>query len=572
MSFAVLQNGVWRTPWASYLREILHAEGFLGWQEHSVREGSSHSLAVLPACWLTSEEQDGLTSFVASGGILLASRPPWQMAEVFGLRATGRVAGEGYLRITGDSPSLPLPDLEGLTLQCPAAMDLYDPAGGEVLAWRCDPLEGSARYPALVAHSFGQGLAVASTWDLAEGIVRLQQGRPSQAAGQSESRPDGLSWSKPNDLFLGLLDARLRLIPQATVYQRLLGQLLESLAAHRSQPLLRLWPFPAGVPALATLTGDSDGMTRSNFEQVLSMIEGQGGSYTLYLMEEHRDLISPLEAAALRRAGHGLGHHTWIGMTPTTEEMRSGVRRQFEGFRDRYGFQPLSHRGHCCIWVGWAEQAKILSENGVRLDSNHYPYTHHQYGFLSGSGQAFRYVDEQGIPLDLWEQPTLMSDDCMLQDKTGLPPFSIAEAIERSRELIDALVERWHGVYHPCFHPVYMRTDWQFPYTAPWIEAVAAYCRERQVPMLSAEDWASFLLARRSVRLLSLEAQAAGWKGTLQADQEVSALALLLPPGSSQATFNGDPALLTTRYLEGQDRPMLICDLPKGKPVVLVGA
>jgi hypothetical protein len=146
------------------------------------------------------------------------------------------------------------------------------------------------------------------------------------------------------------------------------------------------------------------------------------------------------------------------------------------GFKERYGFQPLSHRGHCCIWVGYVAQAKYLSENGVRLDGNHYAYVHHQYGFLSGSGQAFRFVDERGCPMDIWEQPTLMSDDCMLQDKTLLPPFRLDEAMERSRELIDALADRWHGVYHPCFHPVYMRTDWNYVYSAPWIEAVAVRC------------------------------------------------------------------------------------------------
>jgi hypothetical protein len=284
-------------------------------------------------------------------------------------------------------------------------------------------------------------------------------------------------------------------------------------------------------------------------------------------------------------------------MNPTVDEMRAAARRQFDGFRDRYGYQPLSHRGHCCIWVGWVEQARILSENGVRLDSNHYPYTHHQYGFLSGSGRAFRFVDEQGAPLDLWEQPTLMSDDCMLQDKTAIPPFSVDEAIDRSRELIDALADRWHGVYHPCFHPIYMRTDWQYPYTAPWIEAVAAHCRERGVPMVSAEEWAAFLLGRRSVRLLRQEQPvgngrcavpsgaafgAAVAPGTtcrertpcrsfeLQASQPVPNLALLLPPGFVQASVNGTPVPSRSCFLEGRERQVLICDMPAGVPVSLV--
>jgi hypothetical protein len=141
--------------------------------------------------------------------------------------------------------------------------------------------------------------------------------------------------------------------------------------------------------------------------------------------------------------------------------------------------------------------------------------------------------------------------------------------------LIDALVDRWHGVYHPCFHPIYMRTDWQFPYTAPWIEAVAAHCRDRQVPMLSAEEWAAFLSAWRSVRLLSSETGSgieSGMRFQLQAEQPVSDLAILLPEGFAEATVNGVPASLQTRFLEGRERTVLVCDLPGGEPVSVVVA
>lgn len=568
MSFTVTHNGRWRTPFSHSLTEILHEKGMLGWMEKAVTDGLSSKLVVLSACWLSPEEQGALASFVSAGGTLIALRPPSKMAEVFGWKPTGRVLQNGYLRL---AHHLLIPDdLQGLTLQCPSAMDLYDPKGCEVLAWRLDPLEGDERYPAIVAHAYGQGFAIAFAFDLADCVVRLHQGLAAQASDQPEGDPCGMGFVKPNDLFVGFLDARLRLTPQADVYQRLLVHLLEHAAAQNDIPLLRLWHFPDGVPAIATLTGDSDGMRREHFEQVLSIVEGHGGRYTLYLMEEHRDLISPQDADALRQKGHGLGHHTWVGMYPTINEMRDGVRRQFEGFKDRYGFQPLSHRGHCCIWVGWVEQAKILSQNGVRLDGNHYAYVHHQYGFLSGSGQPFRFVDERSEPIDLWEQPTLMSDDCMLQDKTQLPPFSLNQAIERSRELIDALIDRWHGVFHPCFHPVYMRTDWQYVYTAPWIEAVADYCRERGVPMVSAEAWADFFLRRRSVQLVRQERQGEMLHCTLQSELSVSNLTLLLPDGFHRVEVNGISVPLKRGFLDGKERHFVILDLPSGKPTYLV--
>ncbi len=558
MSFTVVHNNRYRPPFARYLTEMLHAAGLLGWTEQ-VGVDVAAPVVVLPACWLTPDEQKALTSFVAEGGTLIASRPPLPMAEVFGWKPTGRVLRDGYLRLLPPPSSLLAPLLP-LTLQCPSAMDFYERGSGEVLAWRCDPLEGDERYPAMVMNHYGKGVAMAFAFDVADCVVRFRQGIAAQASDQPEGDPCGMGSVKPNDMFVGLLDARLRHVPQADVYQRLLVHLIERCAAARSIPLLRLWQFPGGVPAMATLTGDSDGMKREHFEQVLSIIEEQGGRYTLYLLEEHRDQISPHDADALRRKGHGLSHHTWVGYNPPPDTMRAGVRRQFDGFKDRYGFQPLSHRGHSCIWVGYVAQAQYLSENGVRLDGNHYAYVHHQYGFLSGSGQAFRFVDGGGNLLDIWEQPTLMSDDCMLQDKTLLPPFTLDEAIECSRELIDALADRWHGVYHPCFHPVYMRTDWHYVYSAPWIEAVAVHCRERGVPMLSAETWAAFIQARRSVKLLSQKQQGETWEFTLQAEQPISNAALLLPDGFTCATAQ-------PRWLEGRERQVVVVEMPKEAPV-----
>jgi len=291
------------------------------------------------------------------------------------------------------------------------------------------------------------------------------------------------------------------------------------------------------------------------------------------LLEEHRDLVSPTDADALRRAGHGLAHHTWVGATPTAAEMREGVRTQISSFRDRYGYQPLSHRGHCCIWTGWSEQARILRGSGVLVDSNHYAYVHHQYGFVSGSGQGFEYVDEDGAPIGLWEQPTLMSDDCMLQDKTHLPALTLDEAIAETGSLIDALVTRWHGVYHVCLHPIYMRTDLPYPCTDRWAEAAAAHCRERGVPAISAEEWAAFLRARLSVTATDTVRDEEGLRITLRSAYPAAGLSMLLPEGSSSAHVNGVRARVCSRALEGRSRRIATWDMPAERDVqVRLGA
>ncbi|MCS7224438.1 MAG: hypothetical protein NZ959_07770 [Armatimonadetes bacterium] len=556
-----------RTPFAGYIRQMLTAEGVWEWREE---EGASPSLggaAVLFATYLPRQQMSEVVDFVKAGGILVALRPQRDLARLLGLRPTGRVLRNGYFLLP-DHPLIPS-YLGETTLQVPSSFDLYEKGNSDVLAWWRDPLEGDQTYPAIFVSEHGNGKVVIFSYDPADAVVKLHQGIGSQASGQPEEDPDGMGWYKPNDLFVSQLDTRLRLIPQADVHQRLLVHLLEKIVLETGRPFLRLWSFPNAVPSLGLLTGDSDSMKREHFDQVLRIIEDYGGCYTIYLMEQDWKLIGVQEAEELRKRGNGVAHHTWVGFNPSVSEMRQGVRRQIEGFRDRFGFQPLSHRGHCCIWVGWVDQAKILAENGILLDGNHYSYVHHQYGFLSGSGKPFQFCDETGQPINLWEQTTLMSDDCMLQDKTHLTPFTIDQAVQRSRELIDALTDKWHGVYHACFHPVYMRTDWDYPYTAPWIEAVASYLKEKKVPMVSAEYWADFIFKRQRVRLKSIYDGNGRWTYRIVAEDDLRGLTVLLPDSVQSVDRDGKRVPVSSVVLEGEQRKVIIIDLKAGQAIRL---
>ncbi len=556
-----------RTPLSGAAEAILRTEGVLGVEADGDVGKTTAPIWCLQSSHLSEDQVGQIVTFVSGGGSLIAWRPPRSLLLALGLRPTGRVLGCGYLSFP-DHPLIP-PTLAGHTLQVPSPYDLMEPGGNEVLGWWRDPLEGDRVYPAILSGSKGDGRFILFTYDPIEAVVKLRQGQPWQASDQWEGDPDGTGFVKPNDLFVGLLDFRFRLTPQADLHQRLISHFLDHLAAERGLPFLRVWTFPNAFPSLGLLTGDSDSMKREHLDQVLSIVEDYGARYTIYLMEDDWELVSRNEANEMIRKGHGVAHHTWVGPYPSLEEMREGVRRQIDGFRQRFGFQPLSHRGHCCIWVGWVDQAKILAENGIRLDGNHYSYVHHQYGFLSGSGKPFRFCDHDGSSVDLWEQPTLMSDDCMLQDKTHIPPFTVDGAIEKSRELIDALTDRWGGVFHVCFHPVYMRKDWNYAYTAPWIEAVAEYLQSRGIPTVSAEAWADFVTKRETVRLTKMRTQNRQAVLELTCHGNLSGVTFILPERTERAEWEGQPAPVLEKRLEGITKKVLIGNLTEERPTVL---
>src|SRR5262249_35131661 len=154
--------------------------------------------------------------------------------------------------------------------------------------------------------------------------------------------------------------------------------------------------------------GDSDGMALADLEAVLAILEPQGGHYTCYVMDEQP--LPPEAGTALQARGHSFGKHIWAGPRPSVAAMAAAVTEQIGGFRPRYGYTPLTNRGHCLIWPGWTEMAEILAEAGVRMDAN-LVGVHCGHGYLTGSGLPVKFMDERGRLIDLYEQSTQWEDD-----------------------------------------------------------------------------------------------------------------------------------------------------------------
>lgn len=546
---------------AAHLAEQLRMEG-LGWLE--VRDlartplGSEERLP--PLVLATAVEYDAIASaalraHVERGGTLLTARPCAALAEALDLGRPVPLWPErdrAYVLLHAQSaPAAGLPWIE-TGVQCFGALAAYPgllaapPQSSllEPIAWLAPYPGQRTRFPAVAAGQMGHGRLAVFCFDPATSTVRQQQGRPEQASSGTLPDFDGDGAFRPNDLFLGQLDPALRDVPQADVQRSLLVRVIEWLTA--ATPLPRLWRFPEAAPAAALIDGDSDSMAAEDLHLAISTCDRYGAPFATYLKPEHFELIAPAEARALQARGHRFGLHPWAGPRPAIAELRAAVEADGAAFATHLGFRPRIHRGHWLIWPGWVDHARALASVGIRLEASFAAGRGFQGGYVNGTGLPAWFVDEDGQLLDLFEQSTISTDDGWLQDKTGLPAMTLAEAITRSYHQIDDAALRFHTVYHPYFHPVALkgRRANRYP-TLPWLEAVLAHAQQRGVLFLDAERWIDWNAARRQVALAQLEHDGTGLRCTLHALVRIEAASLLvpLPAGAAAvtATLDGAP-------------------------------
>jgi len=494
---------------SSYLTEILDIEGICCRDEVDLAHMAltpehvmDRKLVIVANIPLDKANQDILRNYVIGGGCLIALRPPPEMADLFGVHPAWPRISEGFITLNSDNPLTHLIPVS--SLQFHGEGDLYKPGGAIILAWFSGTLGAATHYPAIFWKKHGAGAAAAFAYDLAASTVLFHQGcRQQSSLGIHPDADRDLAY-KPNDLFVRYLDERLKTIPQADIHQDLLVAIIQRFLASAS-PLPRLWHFPQAAPAVAFISGDSDGMKASDLEKTIQIVESAGGKYTLNLMANDFKELPPEQMAALQARGHDFCPHFHHGRLPTPDFVRANMKKEMAGFLDRYHYQPLVQRGHSAIWVGWTEHAKFLRENGIRMDTNFFAGVGFQEGYLNGSGQPAKFMDEDGHLVDVYEQAFISSDDCWLFDKCLLPAKAYEEAIQCSIRQIDETIDTFHTVYQPCFHPVvvgHIPKGWTYS-TAQWLEAVCRHVRKRSIPFVSGREWVLFNDARRAVRIES---------------------------------------------------------------------
>ena len=496
--------GLWQ-----YLLEIMAVEGLpqpqLVAAERLTEDGrdlSGLAAVVVPSLDLAASAVEALLAYLRDGGALLLLRPCPAPAAGLGLEEAegipAHLLSDAYLELEQGHPlTTAVPrGIPYLQYHGPAATYL---PGDYVPVARVYWGGASMPFPAILTGRLGKGRFVVFAYDLALSTMLFHQGLCSQSS--LGSRPDrsGDSTYTPNDLFVGYLNADLRLVPQADLQQRMMSAALDWLLQD-VLPLPRLWYFPHAWPALALINGDGDAMTLEEMCLYVGVVERAGGCYGVYVMGDQYDYVPPSLVDDLRCRGHYFGPHIWHGLRPSPESFHDHVQREVGAFAAHYGFQPLSTRHHCVVWPGWVEPARALAQAGVRVELNFRAAQHYREGYLTGSGLPVHYVDEDGTLVNVQQQATLLSDDFLFQNKSFLTPLKSEDVIVLTRTMIDDCVQRYHTVFQPYFHPVYSRVQPPLvpgTYTLPWLQATLDHCNTRGLPILSLDSWCRFSLARR---------------------------------------------------------------------------
>ena len=520
------------SPFTHYLPEILAVEGYLCWDILDLREDEPNESALerravvlLGAVHVSERTQNLLMEFAEGGGALTAILPPRKMLSLLGIKAlegTYSRASDAYLCINIDHPWMQ--GFPSSSFQFHGDAQLYEPKDGVTLSFFAGQPDSPVPYPAVWVRQVEKGWVGLFAFDLAASVALTHQGVPRQRAYDGNPDRDRDGMFKPNDLFIGYLDPRLCMLPQADLQQELLVRLLR----HTSPiPLPRLWYFPAAIPAAAVIRGDSDGMTRSDYDRTLAIADEFAARYTIQLMEQHLNLFSRYEVEALRARGHDFGIHPIFPLEPTMEEARPILDRLMDRFMERFGFIPPSHVAHSNIWPGWVDIPKHLEGLDLSLNFDVTACRFFRHGYLGGSGLPTRFIDENGKLINVFAQECLQSDDGYASPKTLLSPKGVEEVVDVTERILHDCV-RFNTVYQACCHPINVVNC---AHAEALMRTALKTLRRLAVPTFGAYEWVHFNRLRRQVSISLKESRAKGCKFSVRGVRDLQQFTLLLPIG-----------------------------------------
>lgn len=513
--------------YSQYFAAVLRGEGYADLHPCMLEELSrpllqAHDLVVLPRCALSWDQIDLLTDYVAAGGVLVAAQPDYQLLRRFGLEPifSGRVGP----RICINTALSPLADLSG------EAIDVVTPLvrwqiGGDAQVGVLATVDGDAvesRTPAVVTVRHGEGAALLFAYDLPHTIARLRQGDPDNADLGLADCDDA---NRPNELFIGQLDPHQLHLPQADIHMALLGRAIDALA-----PRPRLWYYPQPAQQSAMLmTSDEDWSTLEQWQALIDGLRRRKAQCTFFMVAESR--IDKRYVDEWEAEGHVFSVHPALKSDyrrtepkpPTPRQFMPGMLREnIERHQVEYSRPVRTIRQHRVRWYGYVDCARFEAEMGVGMDCNYMSVKPYYIGFMGGSGRALPFVDADGSMVNCYQLSALWSEECIIHESMG---FSLKLPVDRAISIARGFVRDAAQLYYTpvCFnsHPVSYAT-----YSAPLVDAAWDQAVELDVPILSADAWLDWTLARDGIRI---EATEAGY--LLHAEYATPSVVLLLPPG-----------------------------------------
>ncbi|MEO7905070.1 MAG: DUF4082 domain-containing protein, partial [Candidatus Saccharimonadales bacterium] len=415
---------------SEYYSEILRAEGLNSFRVVEVSNVTSSMLAnydsvVLGDMSLSDGQVSLLTSWVNSGGNLIAMSPDDKLANLLGLTKLSTTLSDAYLKV--DTSRSPGAGITNQTMQFHGSADMYSVnSGTTVVASLYTTSSSATSSPAVTMRSVGTngGQAVAFTYDLARSVIYTHQGNPAWS-GQDR---DGNGVIRPNDLFYGAMsgdtqsdyvDLSKVAIPQADEQQRLLANILLEVTAD-TQPLPKLSYLPYNDKAVVVMAADDhatgSGVDRLNYQIAQSATDCLAADWecvrSTTLMYESSPMTNA-QAAAFYAQGFDLGTHTTTGCQNwTPESLVASLDSDLTAFQAKYTSLPAQHvnRIHCIAWSDYVSAAKAEAARGLRIDMNYYywpgSWVQDRPGYMTGSGLNMRFADTDGSMIDTYQLPS----------------------------------------------------------------------------------------------------------------------------------------------------------------------
>jgi hypothetical protein len=544
-------------PTSAFYTEILRTEGLNEFKVIDVSQLSASQLAgedvvLLAEVPIGTSQVTALTDFVNAGGSLIAMRPDPKLAGLLGVtRGTGS-RSDAYLAV---DPAVPgAAGVTTDTMQYHGTADVYSLNGAAAVARLYSDATTPTADPAVTVRSVGTdgGEAAAFTFDLARSVIATRQGN---LAWTGQSR-DGIFPIRSHELYFGgALSDWVNLskvsIPQADEQQRLLANLIETMARNR-KPLPRFWYFPRALKAVIVGTGDdhAGGGTAGRFDQYLaaSPVGCSVANWTCPRFTSYIYRNTPLtKASALNYVTRGfeVALHPNNGCQDyTPASLEQTFASQLASWQSKYSSlpAPATNRTHCLVWTDWAGEPKTELAHNIRLDTTFYywpgSWVANRPGFLTGSGMPMRFADVDGAMIGVYQTATVMTDE---SDQSY--PFTVDSLVDNALG-----TKGYYGAFTTNLH-----TDGAQTFEN---DQVMASAQARNVPIVAARQLLTWLDGRNGSSFKNVAYSGGALTFSVSAGTGATGLTAMVPTDSadgllSSLTLSGAPVSYQTQTIKG---------------------
>lgn len=477
------------------------------------------SIVLLPhPIRLSPREVARLDAHVRAGGAVLACGGVEGADTLFGIATTRRHLDEA--RLTWPQGGLGLAAAHAPVWGAQIARAARSDGAGDDVAEVLGEVRGPGGEVGIAeAHrTIGAGFALYLAIDVARSVVTMQQGRP--VLGDGPGAPDGSAGIddrilKADDGAVIGWDARSN-GPEgpyfADPFADRLRELLMAAIVECTERIRVLLPvkayWPAGVPAVATLSYDTDSNEDADGRALLETVERlevHGTWCVMFPGGYSRELYDAIGAYGDEIALHYDGLTGDLKDAPHCGWSRQDFEHQFTWLKSETGVaRVVSQKNHVTRWEGWVELFRWVEATGIAVDGSKGPSKIGNLGFPFGTCHPWRPMEDGFHDHRLMDVLEL----CFLTHDMHHSPRRVA----LRRMLLDT-VARHGGVAHFIFHPQRIHEEGMREALADLVAAA----RAKGMPWWTNERIATWEAARRKARVLPRPAEGGGAPRTASA-------------------------------------------------------